>query len=202
MRNRAPHSTRPHRLTSWLVLVVLVALVGLAISRWLPGDKTPATELMRNAMRVLAGRELPSTPPPQAPANPSTQREHLIAEAFKLQGIPYVWGAKGPENYDCSGFTRAAYHAIGVELPDGSFNQAEGEKPLEDPTSLTAGDLLFYRWSADAGVSHVTLYAGDGWVIGTGSPGQPREVALYPLSDDLVDDGRVVTYRHIVLSDE
>lgn len=187
---------------SWLVLLVLVALVGVAIARWLPGDKAPATELMRNAMRVLAGRELPTTPPPQALVNPSTQREHLIAEAFKLQGIPYVWGAKGPENYDCSGFTRAAYHAIGVELPDGSFNQAAGERPLEDPATLAAGDLLFYRWSEDASVSHVTLYAGDGWVIGTGSPGQPKEVVLYPLSDDLVDDGRVVTYRHIVLADE
>ncbi len=202
MSSRATHTASPHRLTTWLTLLALVILLGLVITRWLPSDKAPASELMRTAMRVLAGRELPSTPPPQAPANPSTEREHLIAEAFKLQGIPYVWGAKGPENYDCSGFTRAAYDAIGVHLPDGSFNQAKGERPLEDPTLLTAGDLLFYRWSEDAGVSHVTLYAGDGWVIGTGSPGQPKEVVLYPLSDDLVDDGRVITYRHIVLADE
>ncbi len=185
-----------------IIAFTLLALVASAAFQLLSRNDTPATALMRNAMRALAGRPVPATPPPTAPANPTTDREHLIAAAFELQGAPYVWGAKGPDSFDCSGFTKAAYEAIDVRLPDGSFNQAEGEQPLEAADSLAAGDLLFYRWSEGAGVSHVTLYAGDGWVIGTGSPGQPKEVVLYPLADDLVDDGRVITYRHVILPDE
>lgn len=157
---------------------------------------------MRGAMQAIAGRRVAVMPPPTAPDDPHTERERLISAAFALQGKPYAWGAKGPEAYDCSGFTKAAYDTIGVALPDGSFNQAKQERALDDPAKLATGDLLFYRWSEDAGVSHVTLYASSGWVIGTGSPGQPRKVVLYPLEDDLVDDGRVITYRHIVLSDE
>lgn len=119
-----------------------------------------------------------------------------------MLGIPYQWEAKGPNAYDCSGFTKAAYAAGGVALPDGSFNQADHENPLDDPARLTPGDLLFYRWVGKNNISHVTLYAGDGWVIGTGSPGQPPMVVLYPLSDDLHDNGDVITYRHVRLPDE
>jgi cell wall-associated NlpC family hydrolase len=122
--------------------------------------------------------------------------------AFGLVGKPYAWGAKGPGAYDCSGFTKAAYAAAGVRLPDGSFNQAAGEEPLRHEDQLTAGDLLLYRWPDSVSVAHVTIYAGDGWVIGTGSPGKPPKVVVYPLADDLRADGRIITFRHVRLADE
>jgi cell wall-associated NlpC family hydrolase len=64
------------------------------------------------------------------------------------------------------------------------------------------GDLIFYRWAGNSNVSHVTMYAGDGWVIGTGTPGQPPKVALYPLASDLRYARAVLTYRHVRLPDE
>lgn len=147
--------------------------------------------------------EVDVSPSPPAPAErPTTARERLIVTAWGMLGTPYLYGAKGPDELDCSGFTKASYSGIGVELPDGSFNQAEGELPLESLESLVPGDLLFYRWAGKDAVSHVTMYAGSGWVIGTGSPGQPKEVVVYPITDDLRDDGRVITYRHIELTDE
>jgi cell wall-associated NlpC family hydrolase len=188
------------------VLVVgtlVLVLLAVAAWRWLPRPATPATAEMRTAVQklVAAGDQSPVAPP-AAPADPRTDRERLMAAAYQLRGTPYKWGAKGPDHLDCSGFTKAAYAKIGIGLPDGSFNQAKGERPLSSPSQMTSGDLILYRWKDSTSVSHVTMYAGDGWVIGTGTPGQPGEVALYPLSADLVSDGRVITYRHIVLPDE
>lgn len=191
----------------WL-RVVLLAVVGVCVVlawREVPRPKPVATPDMASASSVAAS-SAPSlaidatfTPP----ASPATDRERLITAGVAMLGVPYRFGAKGPDEIDCSGFTKEAYDEVGVRLPDGSFNQAEGEQAL--PANLTAlapGDLLFYRWPNSDAVSHVTMYAGDGWVIGTGSPGQPPYVVVYPLAEDLLDDGRVVTFRHIVLPDE
>jgi cell wall-associated NlpC family hydrolase len=139
---------------------------------------------------------------PSAASEPATARGKLVTAALALQGVPYKWAAKGPDHYDCSGFTRTAYARIGVQLPDGSYNQATGEKALRAASQLAPGDLILYRWPGKRAVEHVTMYAGDGWVVGTGTPGEPSEVALYPLSHDLVADGRVLTYRHVRLADE
>lgn len=171
--------------------------------RYLPRNPLPPTDEMRAAAeQLLPGNEHPAPHAPQPPSHPRTTRERLMAAAYGMRGVPYVWGAKGPDRFDCSGFTKAAYSAVGVALPDGSFNQAKGETPLSSTARLVPGDLLFYRWRGDAGVTHVTLYAGDGWAIGTGSPGQPRRVVVYPLTSDLRVAGTVITYRHIPLSDD
>ena len=157
---------------------------------------------MREAMQNAAQDVDVSAQPPTPVAHPSTERERLLSESWKLIGVPYDYGAKGPDKLDCSGFTRSAYEAIGVSLPNGSFNQAKGEQPLTSVSRLVPGDLLFYRWANHKSISHVTMYAGNGWVIGTGTPGQPPQVGVYPITCDLRGDGRIITYRHITLSDE
>jgi len=140
---------------------------------------------------------------PADPVHPATDRERLLAAAFSLRGAPFKRDAKGPVYYDCSGFTKAAYAKIGVGLPDGSFNQAVGEKPLADVGEMAPGDLILYRASARSGVDHITMYAGNGWAIGSVTlPGKPTEVDVYPLSFDLGSKGRIVTYRHVQLPDE
>lgn len=197
---------QPKLIFSWLMPLIIV-LAAVAAWRWLPVPSEPSSDAVASAARPITGRDPSSpsaeTPPPFAPPiNPQTDRERLIAAACSMRDIPYEWGAKGPDHYDCSGFTKAAYRAVGIQLPDGSFNQAEGEQPFGSPDELSAGDLLFYRWPGKQGVSHVTMYAGDGWVIGTGTPGQPMKVTVYPLLNDLPTDGTVITFRHIRLADE
>lgn len=184
--------------------IIVLALVGVAVWHWYPGGKNEATPAMRQAMQNVLQSVHVSANPPTPSAHPSTERERLLVSAWKLLGVPYQYGAKGPDKLDCSGFTKAAYKGIGIDLPDGSFNQAQGERPLTSLTAVAPGDLLLYRWAGHVSVSHVTMYAGDGWVIGTGTPGQPGngKVSTYPITDDLRADGRVVTYRHITLSDE
>lgn len=187
-----------------LPTVVLVALAGAGLAaRSVPAPRVPPTGEMRAASdRLLPSASLPASPAPEPPRNPRTRRERLLAAAYEMRGIPYKWGAKGPDELDCSGFTKAAYAAVGVRLPDGSFNQAKPERALRSLDELAPGDLLFYRWSGSTRVSHVTIYAGRGWAIGTGSPGQPWEVTVYPLADDMRVRGSVITYRHIAFADD
>jgi cell wall-associated NlpC family hydrolase len=108
---------------------------------------------MRQAMQNVLQSVHVSANPPTPSAHPSTERERLLVSAWKLLGVPYQYGAKGPDKLDCSGFAKAAYEGIGIDLPDGSFNQATGERPLTSIAVLAPGDLLLYRWTGHGSVS-------------------------------------------------
>lgn len=86
-------------------------------------------------------------------------------------GAPYVWGATGPDQFDCSGLVVWAYKQIGKTLPRSSQAQADGGTPVSRD-ELRPGDVvLFYN---DA--SHVGLYAGNGNVLHASTFGVPVKV--------------------------
>jgi cell wall-associated NlpC family hydrolase len=94
-----------------------------------------------------------------APAN-SAVADQAIAFARQQLGKPYVWGATGPDSYDCSGLTQAAYKAAGIGLPRTTYDQVDvGTRVSEG--DLQPGDLIFF-YSDD---SHVGLYIGNGEMI-------------------------------------
>ncbi|WP_436771534.1 C40 family peptidase [Yinghuangia sp. YIM S09857] len=83
-----------------------------------------------------------------------------IAFAKAQLGKPYVYGAAGPNAYDCSGLVQAAWKAAGVSLPRVTNAQfANGNKV--SISNLQPGDLVFYY----SGISHVGMYLGDGKII-------------------------------------
>ncbi|GAA4872269.1 NlpC/P60 family protein [Pseudonocardia benzenivorans] len=83
----------------------------------------------------------------------------LAMAATKL-GRPYVWGAAGPNSFDCSGLTSWAFARIGVTLPRSSSAQATVGTPVSW-NDLQPGDLVFFYKP----VSHVGIYAGGGKMI-------------------------------------
>ncbi|MET7681091.1 NlpC/P60 family protein [Streptomyces sp. NPDC005423] len=97
----------------------------------------------------------------------TTAGQKAIAFAAKQIGKPYVWGAEGPNSYDCSGLTSQAWLAAGVTIPRTSEMQWAQLKhvPIED---MRPGDLIIYF--ADA--SHVAIYVGDGNIISAPRPGR------------------------------
>lgn len=100
-----------------------------------------------------------STAPPPATGG-STQADKAIAFARDQLGKPYVWGATGPDSFDCSGLTQAAYKAAGIDLPRTTYDQVNvGTRVAE--TDLQPGDLIFFY----SDVSHVGLYIGNGEMI-------------------------------------
>jgi cell wall-associated NlpC family hydrolase len=67
----------------------------------------------------------------------------IIQFAMAQRGKPYVWGATGPDSFDCSGLVQAAYRAAGLTIPRVTFDQwpfgIKVEKGREQP-----GDLVFF----------------------------------------------------------
>ncbi|MFK4154807.1 NlpC/P60 family protein [Streptomyces fungicidicus] len=95
-----------------------------------------------------------------------------VAFARRELGKPYVWGAEGPDSYDCSGLTSQAWLKAGVAIPRTSQEQWRllHRVPVAD---MRPGDLIIYN--ADA--SHVSLYIGDGRMIHAPRPGRYVTVA-------------------------
>ena len=89
----------------------------------------------------------------------NTQAGQAVAFAYAQLGKPYVWGATGPDSYDCSGLVQAAWAAAGVSIPRITYDQWAA-LPHISSSSLEPGDLLFY-----AGESHVAMYVGNGYII-------------------------------------
>lgn len=93
-----------------------------------------------------------------------------ILELAKDQlGDPYVYGATGPNAFDCSGFTSFLYKHNGYSLARMCSGQmAQGV--IVSREGLQVGDLIFFGPSL-GGVNHVGIYAGDGKVIHAGGKG-------------------------------
>ncbi|MET9628305.1 bifunctional lytic transglycosylase/C40 family peptidase [Lentzea sp. NPDC006480] len=101
-------------------------------------------------------------------------------------GLPYVWGGNGPDaghaGFDCSGLTKAAYAAAGIEIPRTAQLQHDAGPSLPNGTVLRPGDLVFYGTPAD--VHHVGLYIGNGQMIHAPTFGQMVQIAPYRWPDD------------------
>ncbi|GAB1514276.1 NlpC/P60 family protein [Actinophytocola sp. KF-1] len=98
--------------------------------------------------------------------------------AMSQRGKMYVWGAAGPDNYDCSGLTMWAYAQVGVSLPHSSRAQYGYGKSVAYG-EWQAGDLLFYGSSASS-IHHVAMYIGDGMLVHASQSGTPVQTAAAP----------------------
>jgi cell wall-associated NlpC family hydrolase len=111
----------------------------------------------------------------------STDAMRAAAVAYaKVQVLarhPYVWGAQGPNSFDCSGLVYAAYKAAGLGYPNWSRLNAAlyfvdtKRVPL---SQLIPGDLLFYSFDGSVqNIHHITIYAGNGmmWEANSKSKG-------------------------------
>jgi cell wall-associated NlpC family hydrolase len=90
-----------------------------------------------------------------------------LAYARAQLGDPYRFAAAGPDAFDCSGLTSAAWKSVGVSLPRSSRSQA-GAGTSVSKSNLQPGDLVFFY----SPVSHVGLYAGNGQIIHAPRPGK------------------------------
>ena len=104
------------------------------------------------------------------PANTTTVQKAIVKEAYKYLGKPYVWGAKGPNTFDCSGLTYYVYmqatgHYIGGWT--GEQQYAGTQIPVDQ---AQPGDLVF--WGPSSGITHhVGIYIGNGQFIHAPQPG-------------------------------
>jgi len=112
---------------------------------------------------VYSGRPRGYTPPGpvvRRTAPPGAPHGGVIDVAYSQLGKPYVWGAEGPNSFDCSGLTMYCYRVgAGIEISHSSYAQAYCGTPVS-VSELMPGDILGFR-----GWGHVGLYVGGGEFI-------------------------------------
>ena len=99
------------------------------------------------------------------PVPPSGRAAAAVRYAMAQVGKAYVYGAAGPNAFDCSGLMMRAWGAAGVALPHSSAAQQGSGLPVAKD-DLQPGDLVFYY----SPVSHVDMYIGNGLVVGAQNP--------------------------------
>lgn len=122
---------------------------------------------------------------------PSSVGQAALNWAMTQRGKPYVWGADGPDSYDCSGLTMRAFQHAGASLPrtTGAQYAATTHVPVDQ---MRPGDLIFYSSNGSAsGIYHVAIYAGDGMRVHAPAPGQSVEYVPVWWTNVLPYAGRV-----------
>lgn len=79
-------------------------------------------------------------------------------------GTPYVFGASGPKNFDCSGFTQYVFKHFGINLPHKASIQAGVGQPVGGIGNAQPGDLITFNTSHGTN-GHVGIYLGNGQFI-------------------------------------
>jgi cell wall-associated NlpC family hydrolase len=90
-----------------------------------------------------------------------------VTFAYNAIGVMYDYGADGPNGYDCSGLTSAAWRTAGKSLPHNAAAQYSATARISR-SELKPGDLVFYRSN-----KHVGIYVGGGQIIDASRAGQP-----------------------------
>ena len=118
----------------------------------------------------------------------------IVAYAKQFLGTPYVYGANGPNSFDCSGFTKYVYSHFGYTLNRTATDQlSNGTSVTKD--QLQPGDLVFFKYNTSKPVSHVGIYIGSGQFIHASTNSYAVQI------DDLTTGhyNRVYVYgRHVI----
>ncbi len=115
----------------------------------------------------------PTPTPTPAPAPSASGRAQAAVDyALAQVGDAYVWGASGPDAFDCSGLTLMAWAQAGVSLPHSSSSQMSSGASVSS-SNLQPGDLVFYY----SPVSHVGIYIGNGQIVHAANPSSGVEVS-------------------------
>ena len=94
-----------------------------------------------------------------------------LQAAFTKEGDPYVWGAAGPNEFDCSGLVMWAYAQVGISLPHYTGSQWNSGVHVAR-ADLEPGDLVFFY----PDISHVGMYIGNGLMINAPNSAEPVRV--------------------------
>ena len=138
--------TSPARRSFRGIAVAAIAGAGIVLSP-LPASAAGGT----GASGVVAAAPAPA---------PNGAAQTAVDTALAQVGDPYVYGATGPNSFDCSGLTSYAYKESGVSIPRTSKAQSTFGTAVAK-SDLKPGDLVFFY----SPVSHVGMYIGNGQIV-------------------------------------
>jgi cell wall-associated NlpC family hydrolase len=162
-----PARQRPAPGGGLAVLVVVTVVAVLA---------APHAQAVRGLVVGRLAGIASAAPPALARRPPDRLAGRAVAFALAQQGKPYRWGAQGPDAFDCSGLTWAAWRAAGVAIPRTAAGQLAGLPRVRG--RLEPGDLVVYA-SRGPSRRHVALVTGGGRIVEALGQGVPvRQVPL------------------------
>jgi peptidoglycan DL-endopeptidase CwlO len=160
MRVIARPPRRPTESGGVAVLVVVTVLAWLA---------APQAHRLRPVVDQLRRGDLPAIrlPQPSAVSPPAAdggggRAARAVAFALAQRGKPYRWGAEGPDAYDCSGLTGAAWQHVGVSIPRTAAGQLADLPRVYG--RVQPGDLVVYRSDGPSG-RHVAMVVDQGRMV-------------------------------------
>lgn len=126
-------------------------------------EAKPEPEPVRTVSTATARSEVRAAPV-NNPVPQAVAGNAVLEIAARYVGVPYVAGGKGPDGFDCSGFTSFVYAQLGISITSSSADQRWAGTEVSAADALP-GDLI---WSP----GHVGIYAGDGMQIDSPRPGK------------------------------
>lgn len=108
---------------------------------------------------------------PETKAATTRKADKAVAFAKAQVGDRYVYGATGPNSWDCSSLTQAAWKSAGVSIPRTSQDQWK-KLPRVSLDSLKPGDLIVFY----SGASHIGMYIGNGKIVHAPNPRRPVSI--------------------------
>ena len=121
----------------------------------------------------------PSSPAPSSAPAPRANAQVAVDAALSKLGSPYLWGATGPDRFDCSGLMVWAWAQAGVSLPRTSHGQFTNLRSISR-SELQPGDLVF---AGSPRVHHVGMYIGNGQIVHSPRSGYTVSIRSMERSD-------------------
>lgn len=140
---------------------VAKATTSVTVQTGAPDDRGSArsTRPATGKAGSASGTKKPATAAPKATGKAAT----VVAYARAQVGKRYVWGASGPNTFDCSGLVKAAYSRIGISLPHFTGDLLRRGRSVSR-SALAPGDLVF------PSSGHVGIYVGNGQIVHASNP--------------------------------
>jgi peptidoglycan DL-endopeptidase CwlO len=108
----------------------------------------------------------------------------ILQAAASRVGLPYVWGATGPDSFDCSGLVMWSFAHAGIRMP--RVSQQQWFAGPHVPYALARpGDLLFWHYDPTDpnNIDHVAIYAGNGMMLVAPHTGDHVKYVPVPLAN-------------------
>ncbi|MGE6368189.1 LysM peptidoglycan-binding domain-containing protein [Planococcus kocurii] len=167
-----PTVTKPntYRVTSGDTLTTIAKRHGVSVSQLMSSNSLKTSSIRLGQVLIIDGSsatgQLVTVSKPTTTAPSSGAISTVIAIANSSLGTPYKWGGAAPGGFDCSGFIYYAYNQAGFNVPRTSTT---GFDAISSPVSSPQiGDLVFFKNTYRAGISHMGIFIGNNSFIHAG----------------------------------
>lgn len=125
---------------------------------------------------------------------PQDTGERIVGNALRFLDLPYLWSGMSAYGYDCSGFSYSMLRAGGYLIPRDADDQSLNGREIQKG-EMKPGDLLYFAYEQGRGyVHHVGIYAGDGKMVHSPTPG--KKVSLTELAGTIFEEELCTVRRY------